>query len=1413
MLLPPFELPSLNPRLAQGDGGKSFPRLVYEVLKPDRPGLLLVDAPGKDGGVDLSETRHDGRTVIECKYIAEDGPASAARRWGEVAARLRLHLASAGGPTKGQAQYGPWYRRDPRIVEYVFCVSSTIGNQENLDALQCKISAFFAQLAAQHGHLAHLQRLHVEVFDWAALRLRIERRLHVAYRWFPTTRPVGVVPFDEPLRRGTFRGYLESAQLPYFSIESYRVGRETVLRPETELLVALDQEPGGLVISGRGGVGKTRLTLELGHLAQKADWTVVRVLPSFDRSALLELAERATQDERILLLFDYVELHQEFEELADLVPDLNETYGLHIRYVANCRGTHYRRLSPITGHMRVEIAPAAGMASADYTEYAKETIRHILVHGNVPISDEAFLACRNTPVLAVFLAYLAASKRDAELTDLLKERDFGSWVAKRVQMSFHEPVHRDMAVLVALLPVPVSSVKEIGPVRMRLLDVLVADGWSERDRITSDRDEFVMAHDVLADQILLSYVREIAGTLETFVRDLLATAAAAHCVNSVLIALQRVAAEPPLAEVDWLGAIDEEAAANPAPWLASVRLLLTTKLLNPEDRVELLHRHGERWRGAEADADVQRAIGWLASWAVRREQAGGIVSRRSTLETWAIAAASGATTSSYAIPRALRLTPDGARDAAVRWMAEHPLDVYTSQVLVAWLDVGLPTADLKAFVNRWAQESLTSERFSFLASQWLNGGGDREFLLKPIQRWVSEHASRRYGSFVYKAWLDAGGDRELVREPIQRWLSEHATRPDADFVYKAWLDAGGDRELVREPIQRWLSEHATRPDADFVCNAWLEAGGERELVRETMQRWLSEHATLPEARFVYTSWLGAQGEHELVEESIDPWLSEHATQPEAQFVYRAWLDAGGERELVREPIQRWLSEHATLPEADFVCNAWLEAGGERELVRETMQRWLSEHASRPDASFFYQAWLEFRGDRELVREPIQRWLSEHATQPEAQFVYRAWLDAGGERELVREPIQRWLSEHATLSEADFVYTAWLDADGEREIVRQPLRRWLSRHASRPDASFLYQAWLESRGDRELVREPIQRWLSEHAMLAKAAFVYKAWLGAKGEIEVVRQPIRRWLSEHATSPAADFVYKAWLDAGGDIELVRQPIEGWLSEHASRPDAWFLYQAWLNARGEREVVQPSIHRWLSAHGMLPEARFVYCAWLDAGGSIEHISDHALAWFHANCNREHAMLVLDHILRQRHLSLQTVQDALEWCASFPSNRDTLRRLTALGPYLLRVGVGEQFLKAASAVIIAVSPRPSFRTRARIATLIYFLVASSELAAPTYREKVDNLIVAWLHRSCADGQYSRARPIPGARSKERGAGIYTMVDIIGEADFDDVTQQVIRRFIEWFERREAARAMDPERLLVQLRAQATLREAPADR
>jgi len=646
----------------------------------------------------------------------------------------------------------------------------------------------------------------------------------------------------------------------------------------------------GLVVTGAGGVGKTRLSLEIGRRAQKRGWTVLRVRTRLQKDTLYALGERLTPAARVLLVIDYIETQRDFAEVVEILNDLNDRLHFNVRYLANCRTSYYQAVAATSRHREVDISPhGLGRAEHWFEGYRSATVRHILGQSGLEVTEKHLAVCRDIPVLAVLLAYLHATGRGDELEGLLEEEDFARWVAKRVQLSFPgASIDRKLATLMALFPMPDALATQGALQEYRaLLDPLATDGWIEKLALSAAPEGLVWttAHDVLADQVVLSYLRTIPHTVEHFAEELLTFAARAGCLRSALLSLQRLADQPAVKTVDWSPLVTRQMDSNPGAWREVRDLVVRLPLLSPAERIALLAGRDEIWGDAEEEVDLQNAIGWFARWAVEEGAATISPDHRTILTSWVEKAARHVSVSNFVLTWGIRFAPESVHGPALEWILARPKLFQTHYLLVAWLERGLPHDGIRDSVTRWLEK----------------------FPRDP------------HVSFVVAAWLDAKGESELVREPVREWLKEHATIPEAQFVYRAWLVAEGELELVRKGIEEWLMDHATIPEAQFVYRAWLDANGGLELVREPIRGWLKDHAATPEAGFVYRGWLDAGGEKEYIEAWMKDWLDLHGRAVDADFLFRAWLDAGGDFSVIREPALLWLSENYDKPEASYLA--------------------------------------------------------------------------------------------------------------------------------------------------------------------------------------------------------------------------------------------------------------------------------------------------------------------------------------------------------------------------------------------------------------------------------------------------------------------------------------------------------------
>ncbi len=272
-----FQLHELTSSASGGSTlSDAFTRFVLEVLQTEYPGAYPFPERGKDGAIDFVHENAAGRTFGETKIVASDRVQDVLSRWAEVAKRLQRNLADPAGPPSAQSQYAPWYRTDLR--KYVFCTSALLGNLENHERVQSQIRGTFQALGDAHPHLSHLAQIEIQLLDWGGLTSRAGA--HSQFRWFRRARPQNLVPIEQKRDIGTFRAYLQGDRLPYYSLgahlESHAAPVGSEIEDEDHLVSRLHAGDAiGSLIVGPGGVGKTRLTREIGLTAIRSDWLVM----------------------------------------------------------------------------------------------------------------------------------------------------------------------------------------------------------------------------------------------------------------------------------------------------------------------------------------------------------------------------------------------------------------------------------------------------------------------------------------------------------------------------------------------------------------------------------------------------------------------------------------------------------------------------------------------------------------------------------------------------------------------------------------------------------------------------------------------------------------------------------------------------------------------------------------------------------------------------------------------------------------------------------------------------------------------------------------------------------------------------------------------------------------------------------
>jgi peptidyl-tRNA hydrolase len=1233
-----FEISKLDSRFASGGDGEAFQLFVFELLEPELPHLHPYPAGGKDGGIDhLTNAPGQPRTVVECKFCGTDGFEVVRKRWRVTEGNLAKNLEPADEPA--QSQYAPWYRTDEPITHYIFTTSARLENPARSDELRDLIRDFFHALAVKYVHLAHLSTLVVEVRDWNFIEPRVPAILR--FRWFPGERPAGLrlLASEDEAAQG-FRAWLRSSKLPFYSraehlaIEPAPSGGD--LPDEKALLGILGADQGtlGLILVGQGGVGKTRLALEIGQTAVADGWTVWVVHRRLKTEALDQLAARMDENSRVLLVFDYVETHPEFANVVQHLADIVDDTGHHIRYVATCRSSYYRAIKGVDRQREVKLSMAKPAAEAWLMSYRRATVRHILDHADISLDERNIAACHDLPVLAAFLHWLHYGGRTEELQSLLGEEAFGKWVINRVKLSFPgRDLDHSLARLIALFPIPALGRSALTDDERDLFYRLEQDGWIEKaDDPSAGETAWQTAHDVMADQVALEWLKSIGSAAQEWCSELLREAIRFHALPSALRSLQRLAEHLPIGGDEWEKLLLNEAQREPQAWRTLRSALLRTSLLPAVARVRLLVGLSDVFSGAEVDGEFQSALGDVLRQLVETKTGSELIEdERAALFAWVRRTIPFQRNLPYLRAWAVRFAPEVFSGETLTYIVSRADKPATQYVLCAWIYAGLLSDSIEIPMKTWCEFNSNKVWFSFVAEAWLGGHGNPSVIQPFIGAWIQRFSPTLQPSFVFKAWLDAGADKALLQEPLLEWLEQHRCDFESSHAYKAWLDAGGDKAAVRVLLREWLNIHKANASVDFVCKAWLDAGGDKEVVQEPLLAWLGEHRTEFEAEFVYKSWLDAGGDKALVQDALLAWLVEHGTEVDAQFVYQPWLDAGGDKALVQDALLAWLGEHKANTKAEFIYQSWLDAGGDKGVVQEPLLAWLGEHRTDVDAGFVYKSWLDAGGDKALVQVALLAWLGENGTSLDASHVLAAWLESKGALEFVDGYVRDWLSRYAeTFEDGSYVLRTWLRAGGDSAFGISFVLDWLSIHGEELDAQFVLAAWLKSKNNPHPLKASVTKWLLHHGTTSQASHVIGPWLDAGGEYLVVSQSAIPWAKKYGTEFEACYVLAACLKINAARSAFEQPAVNWLEQHAATHPAAFIFTAWIKAGLKAARISSFVGQWLKAHASRNGSSHVICAWIDAKGPLDVVREGMLRWLAARRPGDNTSWVLVSWLR---------------------------------------------------------------------------------------------------------------------------------------------------------------------------------------
>lgn len=933
---PGFSLAGLTGQQAAeyASSAEAFQALVGDWLKEECPVAANVyPAMGNDGEIDIYLESADPDffrlgpyhlqlpAIVQCRYSSRGDLGSLKSGWRKTVQRLQNAAKN-----EWQGLYEPW----AEARQYVYVVGAVFANQMVKNKLRASICETLAKLPLRGD-------LEVLLLDWAELRLQLSAKSRLVDRWLGLG-SAGLKPHEDFLKTLVkTKCFLLSDNLPFVALD-------TEWQPARVFQLLCEGEACAVAFIGPGGVGKTRLLIEVANRANEAGWRVlhIQVHAGLDFELLYrDLAEEF--DGRTLLVADYADqLPREFFRFIHDLQDELSSIGRSLEVVGSARPG--RRLSidgyasrwrtfevalsveqsrAVAGQIRARLAPTAGqLAGAEALEK---------LTGNRPII--ALLISRE-------LEEAAIQGRTFPEDYLPSAPELRDWMVRRFTEQALTPRDPPGPLATAESPkelVAAAAVLASTPAEMEVLESVAVDALKAGEP----------GYDTA---VLLSGLRQMGwledhGEIVDTPHDLIAD-------ELLLVAMWRADHR----------ALDERAARQIlSPARRSLRVWV--RIATAFDRLRAL------------DDDIAAALH-------------GVVSRW-LFENVAVIAQS--LRQAYSI------------DAGRSLLALSALDLWAEALLRDWLNILRPylsrhrQSQIAPYLLAWGlQDSPLESRARVVedALDWIERSPEKYshgYLLPPLAQSPLAQLELQRAVRAADTWLQKNGSEAGAQYVVNAFLNRSDLTPNDDesFVKHAEVWLARYLRLHVAWFVLWISAKALRRKRHSARSSSLE---QKNRIATAAVEWLREHGSSLEAGPIFEIVLrNPTISKELRTEVVDiglKWLesgelSEHGQSVVTALLYEKCSSVEAEQACVRYAL-KWLSRNGDSARAQFLLKALLEKRLDDDttlIVIGAAVRWLENNAKAVNRGFIVNRllplWARLESEqRRLVVQEATRLLDE-----------------------------------------------------------------------------------------------------------------------------------------------------------------------------------------------------------------------------------------------------------------------------------------------------------------------------------------------------------------------------------------------------------------------------------------------------
>jgi len=767
------------------------------------------------------------------------------------------------------------------------------------------------------------------------LALQIVTKINEEFHNIQAKLPFGVEEIREDKEEKLkYKQYLSNETLPYISRKEFKTNCNISSDFETEETLYSDvfgeeYDYDGILITGEGGVGKTRLMFELGRKAQQDGWKVYQIFKDFKGWETLKLDKH----KKYCLLFDYVEENAYFNE--DIFEVLSREYhGVQIKIVANARNAFLQNNDfDYPSLKQIDLSDSC-LQERQYTQYV---IEKIFESKNIPFDKNAFYNMVTKPSFAVFLLQ-GLLKYDGKEFDFHKINEFSHYITRRLVLTLRPKDGKFLSIQEELFrfffAMPLKSLDEIEN-DIRLLE---EDGWIED---SEENDVYKSAYnDTIFDEILIKYIGKPTFQKDKYlkkeIKNIFDFSVKHGVFNNTFRSFERIFPKSILEKkrglfYEVLNAYKYEISQN-------INLFMKAGILLDIDKLKILKEIDNiDYSSRELIKLLRRLIRNDKRTDEEKELILSIYTKWISFEK-NIKKFSNHFDGSFLIPIYYEFQQIVGLD----------MDIDITQITLDWLDK----------FNR-------TDNADYVMKAYLKYDSNSKDITQKIEKWINKYGVEK-ASFLLETYFSNPSSvlSDNLKQQIEGYINESKNWDNEQytFIVEHYLKYLKKVDLVEYSLQLWISQNkeSTTENFSHIVVPYLQYGGYVKPIESAIATWLSINKDkIKSCNFIMQNFILNCNLITPIEPYIVDWLNHNqGLKKEYAYLLQRYLEYNGSLEKIELALIDYLNEISSDSNLFAIAAQLYEKyGGDLQAIDSAIKKWLScniQHSSFPYILSYYK---------------------------------------------------------------------------------------------------------------------------------------------------------------------------------------------------------------------------------------------------------------------------------------------------------------------------------------------------------------------------------------------------------------------------------------------------------------------------